>query len=148
MWRCGYLHVKSPKVLHQVDGITCSLNSRWKLAGYTALLISGWHWTHAQTHLHIQSFWVMGTRRRTHTVFILYGFLFECVLLTRLLMASPFPGQGSAIRPYPGHARRAGSTRKNEVSRRLCPPNGLPFFQTSARNWKSRRLLRNMKCDS
>lgn len=76
--------------------------------------------THRHTHtpIHIQSFWVMGTRWCARTVFILYGFLFECVLLTGLLMASSFPGQGSAIRPYPGHAKRA-RTPENKVADRL-----------------------------
>lgn len=45
----------------------------------------------------MQSVWVMGTRRCAHAVFILYGFLFERVLLTGLLAASPFPGR--AARP-------------------------------------------------
>lgn len=63
----------------------------------------------------------MGTPRCAHAVFILYGFLFECVLLTGLLMASSFPGHGSAIRPYPGHARRAGGS-ENKVP---DPPQGL-----------------------
>lgn len=63
----------------------------------------------------------MGTQRCAHAVFILYGFLFECVLLTGLLMASSFPGQGSVIRPYPGHARRAGGS-ENKVP---DPPQGL-----------------------
>lgn len=36
-------------------------------------------------------------------------------------MASSFPGQGSVIRPYPGHARRAGGS-ENKVP---DPPQGL-----------------------
>lgn len=117
--RCDFLHFvsQSPNLLISMGGTNCSLNSCRELAGST-------HDTsryladtkHTPTLIHIQSFWVMGTRRCAHTVFILYGFLFECVLLTGLLMAFPFLGQGSAIRPYPGHARRAGGTRKNEVS--------------------------------
>lgn len=71
------------------------------------------------THTHTQTYTVIlghGNATVHHIVFILLGFLFECVLLTGLLMASPSPGQGSVSRPYPGHARRAGGTRKNEVN--------------------------------
>lgn len=114
-----------------MGGASCSLNSCRELARSThdtpGYLADTEH-THPYTYafIHIQSFWVMGTRRCAHTLFILYGFLFECVLLTGPLMASPFPGQGSPIRPYPGHAKRAGGTRKNEVSPApSIPPQGL-----------------------
>lgn len=83
----------------------------------------------------------MGTRWCARTVFILYGFLFECVLLTGLLMASSFPAQGSVIRPYPGHAKRA-RTPENKVP---DPPQGLPKFDLgneSADLPRERRLLR------
>ena len=128
--RWAYLHVgfQNPNLLYVffcMGGASCSLNSCRELSrsthdtpGYLADTEHTHPPTHTHTHTlaHIQSFWVMGTRRCAHAVFILYGFLFECVLLTGLLMASSFPGQGSVIRPYPGHARRAGGTRKNEVS--------------------------------
>ena len=88
----------------------------------------------------------MGTRQWAHTVFILYGFLFECVLLTGLLMASPFPGQGSAIRPYPGHASRAGGTRKNEVNPGHCVSVKDSCSNGLSKNWISRLATRNMSC--
>ncbi len=116
-------------------GASCSLNSCRELARSThdtpGYLADTEH-THPYKHtlIHIQSFWVMGTRRCAHALFILYSFLFECVLLTGLLMASLFPGQGSAIRPYPGHAMRAGGTRKNEVRVPLAPsPSRTPSFK-------------------
>lgn len=143
--RCGYLRVLFFLFLLFVNR-RCGLG--WVNTDTPGYLAETEHtYTHTLSHIythtpiHIQSFWVMGTRWCARTVFILYGFLFECVLLTGLLMASSFPGQGSVIRPYPGHAKRA-RTPENKVP---DPPQGLPKFDLgneSADLPRERRLLR------
>lgn len=120
-----------------MGGTKYSLNLWRELAGSkhsTPSYLADTEHTPKHTLIHIQSFWVMGTQWCAHTVFILYGFLFECVLLTGLLMTSSFPRQGSAIRPYPGHARRPGATRKNEVSPGASVLLKDSFFQGLSRN--------------
>lgn len=112
----------SPARLLFMRSGNCSPNTWQELAGSAHNTPSYLADTeHTPTLMHMQLFWVMGMPWCTHVVFILYGFLFECVFLTGLLMTSLFPGQGCAIRPYPGRTRReGGAMRKNEVSPEPC----------------------------
>lgn len=95
------------------------------------------------THTRVQSSWVMGTRRCAHTVFILHCFLFECVLLTGLLMASLFPRLGAAqsdlIQVVPGGQEVPGAKRwvPELVLSAPPPPNHVDsFWQSFSWTWK------------